>query len=526
PSDAFTLTAALPPGASAGASDAPFTINVEALVRYTSRAGSIETFALDFDELALPIEGTWPAGETVTCAAGQSDTECMLDSYVNSDFRLRVPRLDITEINQHLLEAGEPNRQLDQHMTAFAVIEITAYFDAGMLQDQAALLVSAGGQLVAESEPSVIGIPATLTVSAEELLAAMPGEESAATAEIYYQTVDPLFRRTTLNDWLFNAGFAADTEGTLLPEAVNGEGEFAHVLYLNNYDLGFGRDMYTRVEPDGDVYAFVVNYPTLDAGLRKTDELVTVVMEFTPPDDPSLHASCLAKGRFVKFFTFAPDDQGDSQRIGSMNFDGRGERHTPGNCATCHGGSTANLDEIETGAWGQPVYRDCGDTNSAFMAWDLDAFLYSDDDPAIVNAAARPDGTPLVDYLDPAGRWTRAAQEEQFRKMNAAALSTYQTYIAEGGDPERVAAIVDLVHGWYSNEPDVPGRTFDGSYTPVGWSATAQVADAYHESFARFCRACHSLRPDSPRQFRSYDDFVLDPLTGSPRALEDLIYRR
>src|SRR5690606_38319463 len=99
PSDAFTLTAALPPGASAGTTDVPFTIHVEAAVRYTSRAGSTETFDLDLDEFMLPLEGAWPAGETVTCAAGQNDTDCMLESYVNSDFRLRVPRLDVARIN-------------------------------------------------------------------------------------------------------------------------------------------------------------------------------------------------------------------------------------------------------------------------------------------------------------------------------------------------------------------------------------------------------------------------------------------
>jgi hypothetical protein len=526
PSDSFVLTPALRPGVGAGFADVPFAIRVEAVARYFGRTGDTETFELELEPFAAPIEGVWPAGETVTCAAGQSDTDCMLESYVNSDFRFKIPRLDVAKINQRLLEAGEPNRQLDQHMTMYATIEISAVLDAGPLQDQAVLLVSAGGNVVAESEPSVVGIPAAVTVTTDQLLAAIPGEENVDTADIYYRTVDPYYRRVTLSSWLFNAGFSSEPDGTLLPEAVNGEGEFAHVLYTNNFDLGFGRDMYTRVEPDGDVYAFVVNYPSLEAALKGTDQIVTVAMEFTPPDDPSIHASCLVKGRFVKFFTFAPDELGDSQRINSMNFDGRGERPTPGNCVTCHGGATANLDEIETGAWGQPVYRDCGDTNSTFMPWDLDSFLYSDDDPAITRGARRPDGTPLVDYLDPQRRFSRTAQEEQFRKVNAAALLTYQTYIAEGGDPERVAAAIDLVHGWYDGRPNEPGTTFDGSYLPDGWNVSPEVAAVYHDSYARFCRACHSLRADPTRQFRSYDDFVVDPLTAAPRDLEDVIFRR
>src|SRR5690606_31461895 len=52
------------------------------------------------------------------------------------------------------------------------------------------------------------------------------------------------------------------------------------------------------------------------------------------------------------------------------------------------------------------------------------------------------------------------------------------------------------------------------------------VAHAYHGSFARHCRACHVQLADSTKHFASYGDFVVNPLTGEPRALEDLIYRR
>jgi len=41
---------------------------------------------------------------------------------------------------------------------------------------------------------------------------------------------------------LKQAGFTA-ADGSLLGDAVSGSGQFAHAVYLNNYDLGFGREM-------------------------------------------------------------------------------------------------------------------------------------------------------------------------------------------------------------------------------------------------------------------------------------------
>jgi len=35
-----------------------------------------------------------------------------------------------------------------------------------------------------------------------------------------------------------------------------------------------------------------------------------------------------------------------------------------------------------------------------------------------------------------------------------------------------VAAVMDLVHGWYADQPEVPGTAFDGSYTPDGWNVS------------------------------------------------------
>jgi len=527
PPDGFTVTAALRPGNSAGSVDAPFTIRLSARLAYTSRDNVREVVDLSFPELVAPIAGTWPAGQTVSCAAGETPETCMLASFVNSDYEFQVPRLDIAELNNRFLAAGQSGRQLDPHRSDLAVVEVTVSLDGGSLQDRAALLLSAGGNVVAQAPASVIGVPATITVPIDALLDGTTGEESRATAEAYLRTVDPQNRRRTLNEWLQLAGFAQDANGTLLPAAANGEGAFAHAKYTNNFDLGFGRDMYTKVEPNGNVYAFVVNYPTLEAAIKNTDDFVAVVMEYTPPDNPALDATCQNKGRFVKFFTFVPDERGNAQRVTSMNFDGRGERYTPGNCVTCHGGSTADLDQlVPNPVAGDLLYRDCGDTNATFMPWDLDSFLYSDSDPAIVAGVPRPDGTSFVAYTDPQRRFTRQAQEEQFRKLNAAALQTYETHVAQGGAPERVTAAIDLVNGWYAGTPKTASTRFAGSYTPPGWNTSPAIANVYHNAFARNCRACHTQLADSTKQFDTYEEFVVDPTSGTPRQLEDLIYRR
>ncbi len=525
--DVATLTVALAPGTAVGPLDAPFTVTLSATVSYVSRGNVQERVDLDVDWLAAPLTGHWPAGETVACSPGQRAEPCMLGSWINSRYQFQVPRLDVAELNQRFIASGELGRQLDPHRADSAVVEVQATLDAAGLQDKAYLLLSHDGLVIAQAPPALIGVPAALSVTTDALLAGLGGEEQRATAEAYYRTVDPRGRRQTLSDWLFAAGFA-DSGGTLLPEAVAGTGDFAHAKYTNNFDLGFGRDMYSRVEPNGNVYSFVVNYRTLEATIKNTDSFVTVAMEFTPPDDPSLHASCLTRGRYVKFFTYVPDGTGDSTRVTSIDFDGRGERPTPGNCVTCHGGTLGTLSRLVANPAdpSQTLYRDCGDTDATFLPWDLDSFLYSDTDPAILAGSPRRNGTSFAAYTDPDGHFRREPQEEQFRKLNAAALATYETYVAEGGDAARIAAVTDLIHGWYGAQPKAPGARFGGAYTPPGWDVSPAVANVYHTAFARYCRSCHLQLTDTSKQLATYADLVVNPLTGAPRTLEDLIYRR
>ena len=76
--------------------------------------------------------------------------------------------------------------------------------------------------------------------------------------------IDPQGQFSTLSNWLEYAGFE-DVYG----DPVNDAG-ISHALYLNNFDLGFARDMWMRKDANGNVYSFVTNYPTLEAALRGT----------------------------------------------------------------------------------------------------------------------------------------------------------------------------------------------------------------------------------------------------------------
>ena len=94
--------------------------------------------------------------------------------------------------------------------------------------------------------------------------------EDADTAEAYYTAVDPFNRRTTLRDWLVTTGFleSATTPwtgpGSPYPDVSTPAGDSnirvdvanggaAKATYVNGADLGFGRRMYLRTNPDGSL---------------------------------------------------------------------------------------------------------------------------------------------------------------------------------------------------------------------------------------------------------------------------------
>jgi hypothetical protein len=332
--DSFKVVAALADGGTTGSEAESFTLSVKAYIVYPPRderdmvcsrdaadlptsfpgvtaSGCLAHVLADLTPGDLPgggtgLAGTWPANTPVP--DGQTTESKINTAWWNPRYSFPIPRLDIADFNQQFVDSGERDQMLeDYHVDEAKIFVAFELVASPATQNFAELIVTtADSRLISDSVDSAAmvalkshsdswalfsnggtGLPASGILPLETILASIRGRESFLTAEVYYQTVDPQGTRTNLNDWLQQAGFAPDRDGSLLEAAVDGTGEFAHAVYVNNYDLGFGRDMYMRRDPNGNLYSFVVNYPTLEATIREIDPIVTVVMEYSPLGDPA-----------------------------------------------------------------------------------------------------------------------------------------------------------------------------------------------------------------------------------------------
>lgn len=569
--DTFELVAALAGGASTGNQPRPFTLSVSAYLVYPPRSAPSADCRFDAADFAggvprltargcivEPLDdltpeplaaggtgrtGEWPAGIT----APDEPDALRIARWWNPRFTLRVPRLVLQDFNQRFVDAGERDRMLDAFAAHGARIVLSLRLTAPENQPDATLVfpalvhsqaplpvpaLSQGPQSASSIANTGAGLPTAAFVPLDAILAAIEGRESALTSAVYYRTVDPAGTRRTLNAWLRQAGFTA-ANGTLLPEAIAGTGEFAHAVYLNNFDLGFGRQMYTRTDSLGNVFSFVKNYATLEGAIRQLDSFATVVMEYSP-----LASHTDATPKFVKFFTYVEDGGGDAPLVASFDFDGRGERFTPGNCVVCHGGqrppgvsellfdaSCADRGDARCYAW-PPRNRDGaaipdGDLGGTFLPWDLSSLLFADTDPAITQSPLRFDGVTLAAELRrDHGDLSRGAQLAQIKKLNQAA---YDTYTARHDAARR------LVESWYGGvdaNGALANAAFDDSATVPGWRNGEVVPDPspanpggsltnpptaealYHDVYARHCRMCHTSMPDGPLRFDTYQELV------------------
>jgi hypothetical protein len=309
------------------------------------------------------------------------------------------------------------------------------------------------------------------------------GLESHITANAYYNLIDPDGEFTTFSAWAQNAGFKDANNNDIDDPAI------AHALYVNNFDLGFGRDMYLRKADDGNVYTYVTNYPTLEAGLEQRGEFAIVAMEYSENPDPAG-----ANGKIVKFFVFSADERsGDFIRVNSLNFDGGGERFVPGVCTVCHQDYPGSRDYSDVSQ---------ADLGATFIPWDLDSFLYSKADDAALVEPTLNSAEFSAEKID---QFSRETQESELRKLNLGALATYVD------DPVRHEASIQLIHGWYGDAElqlpvdELPDNTFDGSYVPAGWVGQEEL---YREVFSRTCRICHTQVGNEQKNFDSYEEFI------------------
>ncbi|HLZ99991.1 MAG TPA: hypothetical protein VKP66_18785 [Steroidobacteraceae bacterium] len=360
-----------------------------------------------------------------------------------------------------------------------------------------------------------------LLTAVSPTLASGTAAETLKSATAYYKAIDPTGAKTTLNAWL-DANCFDSTQADYGVKAAGANA--AHAVYTNNYDLGFGRDMYfvtcTASSPAvikglasvGDVASVVVNYNSLEQTALKQAPVLAVAMEY------SADANSNGK-RFPKFYAFAPDDRtGAYKRVSSANFDRRGEKYLPGACLSCHGGAITDT-----------TFANTGDVDASFMPWDLDALLYADTDPAF-----NPNNIGSTPY-------TRAAQEPNLKQLNALVWKTYQTpelVLATGGScaaapdkcVDRFAAPKALLTQWYGAAgPADPNSKYSDAGTPAGWPTSPATApnDLYHDVYAHHCRSCHTQNSIIAKQFNDFPSFQ-NYLTGSigkgVTGLPNLIY--
>ena len=486
----FEFVVAVEPGET---TNSMFSLDLETVVTWVDRTGQNQEMVVDRET----INGEWPEGVT--------GTGNFFEEFFNPRYVRPLPVIDVDEINKFFEGEGDRDKRLETSDIDQARIFINFIFDS--FDNNARVVLQSPDGSVSEVVTTSTGQIESGRISVDDMRATA-GSESSDSAAKYFALVDA---PATLSEWLARSGFDDDPEN---------QAGVTHAKYLKNYDLGFGRDMYIRVDDAcGNVYSFVGNYASLEDTILNRGNFATVVMEYSPVD-----GGC-GDGKFVKFYNYVPDEKtGENVLVKSMNFDGRGEKFLPGVCTACHGGSPNDLSGIsldEIAGMDDETRRQLADLDTSFMLWDLDSFLYADNDPALTPDRARVKDADRQKY-------SRASQENAFRAMNKATLRTYVD------DPERYAASIKLVHGWYgSYDADsacqedgteefperlrqLPAADFDGSYVQCGWRGEENV---YDPTYARNCRMCHTQLANTAINFDTANEFLLNG------RLERLVYQ-
>jgi hypothetical protein len=300
-------------------------------------------------------------------------------------------------------------------------------------------------------------------------------------AEKYYAAVDPPDaahnfpngRRTTLGDWWQTNSFDANGNA---PGAIQ-------VAYLNNNDLGSGRDMHF-LQHDGKVSAYVTNYvdppgqfnqnPAYADSASAHDparRAATVCMEWSPVE-PSTQPN------IVKFFVYAGNGGGpNAVRQTGVDLDGNGIKFVPNLCLNCHGPGSAIPDAADQGA--------------SFREFDLATFKYT-------GGRNVPNET----------------ERRNFKKLNLIVRGPSKNPQPSTSPILSTNAIKDLVNGWYGIDPatfndlhpDFTGQ--NTAWNPLGDDAHGwdNHKNLYHTVVAKSCRTCH-VAFGSGLDWTNYDGF-------------------
>jgi hypothetical protein len=561
--------------------DAEFTIQVQKQVRYkraintgpnpsASPAANDPLYCLSTDPLftcvkigaPLLINGSWKqfAGVSGTSITFLGSTFPLTRNgnlgtpYQNPRFRLRPPSLNADEVNFAVLTNGiltnfngtgvPPSDARRNNLlytadidTAEAEYVITmTSADLGSTGRRADLLVFAAdatapttlsflgeGLAATSADPGMVTITGTQALDG---IKAAPGVvESRTTAQAYYAAIDPGNLRTNLDDWLNDNCMQRELAG---PPGYYGSD--IHSTYLNDRDLGFGREMYFKTDcttaqrsatgatintVGGERASIVFNYSSLEGAIKRSGSFLAVAMEY--------RADASGGPKYTRFYTFAPDPRTrEWKRVASANFDGRRERYTPGNCTVCHGGKPK--------ASYTPATPGGGDLGGTFIPWDLNALLFADTDQSVVDERLKP-GFTLVDQLP---------NIHQLNQFGVAPI--VDSRIAEtqptGETLNRWNAVRALLQGWappvMPTTPALSAAVFN--YVPTGWRGLTSPGNTglssetlYGKVIAPNCRMCHlqriadagagGLAAATAPQFGAYADTYFSGINASKTRL-------
>lgn len=317
--------------------------------------------------------------------------------------------------------------------------------------------------------------------------------DTAAYAQAYYEAIDPTNARDTLAKWKATNGF--DT----------GTGEQITVVFGDQRDLGYGRRMNARRNPDGTLAFFVENYLVrtgpdyaysnlnLEAAIvRDTRHFIGVnAIEFSPGPNGGV--------AFAKWYNFSSVT---GIRASSVDLDGRGTKAMPGPCISCHGGRGEAL--TPPNAAGKQLFnliqfsesRSRGDVEGHMHPFDVDTFGFN--------------STP---------GFTRAEQEAAIKTINKWILCTYplpapSTFPEDqcrrpASRNEWQGTAAALIKAFYGGD-GLPSPTFNDTFVPEGW-LTAGQSTLYQKVIQPSCRTCHVMRGsggNSDIDFHSYAKFA------------------
>ena len=312
-------------------------------------------------------------------------------------------------------------------------------------------------------------------------------------AEAYYRAIDPNDERDTLAKYKAKNGFETGT------------GSEVNVVFGDRRDLGYGRRMYARQNPDGSLAFYVENYLiqagaayeytplNLDAAIVRDPKWIVGInaIEFSP--GPNGGAA------FPKFYNFNP--AGVRQLF--VDLDNRGPKAMPGPCIGCHGGrgdaltppdatGKRRFNLVQNG-----VSQARGDVQARMHQFEPDTF----------------------DFSTTRAGFSRAEQEAAIKTINRMILCSYPLTAPSPhpedacrrtvGGSEWEGTAAELIKSAYGGD-GLPSPTFVDDHVPPSWEAAGQ-STLYKEVIATSCRTCHAMRGTSAQSdvdFNSYEKFV------------------